>query len=193
MPKVIDLDRIFDITTMAYAQNGFERTATKDIAAKAGVNETTLYRRFGTKGALIRTAITHVLQASPFGQISGAGDLRADLITIVDAYIATFRTYGNVVATLLIEAPRYEELAGVHDVLKPNLLRVAKILEAHQARGHLVPGPPLGLALKLIAPLAMLGLLKNAAMALPSELDGFDSAAIVEEFLTGHGVRPDPG
>ena len=118
----------------------------------------------------------------------GTGDLRDDLTAIVNAYIATFHSYGNVVATLLIEAPRYAELEGVQTVLRPNLLRVAKILEGHQADGNLVPGSPLRLTLKLIAPLAMLGLLRNAASAAEFDLDGLDSAAIVDEFMKGHVV-----
>jgi hypothetical protein len=93
------------------------------------------------------------------------------------------------VATLLIEAPRHEELNGAQDILRPNLLRVSGIIKSHQTDGRLVSGSPLRLTLKLIAPLAMMGLLKNAEMGAGFDFASLESAHVVDEFLSGHAAR----
>ena len=50
-------DRILDAAKKIYAQHGFRGATTRLIAAEAGVNEVTLFRTFGSKGALLEAVL----------------------------------------------------------------------------------------------------------------------------------------
>jgi AcrR family transcriptional regulator len=66
MPKYIDEDKLFEATVAVFAECGYRATTTQEIARRAGVNEVTLFRRYGAKAALINTALTHVLAETSF-------------------------------------------------------------------------------------------------------------------------------
>jgi len=103
MPKVIDVEKLFETTVSLFAERGYNGTTTQELAAAAGVSEVTLFRRFGSKAGLIEAAIVHCFSRVPFSQVEGCGDLRADLIAIMEAYQGTNDAYGGVVTTLLQE------------------------------------------------------------------------------------------
>lgn len=50
-------DRILRAATELYAETGFRGATTRQIAQRAGVNEVTLFRHFGSKTALLHEAI----------------------------------------------------------------------------------------------------------------------------------------
>ena len=50
-------DKILKAATELYAETGFRGATTRQIALKAGVNEVTLFRHFGSKTALLHEAI----------------------------------------------------------------------------------------------------------------------------------------
>jgi AcrR family transcriptional regulator len=50
-------EKILDVTLRLYAERGYLGTTTRRVAEEAGVNEVTLFRHFGSKDALIRSAI----------------------------------------------------------------------------------------------------------------------------------------
>ncbi len=50
-------DKILHAATQLYAETGFRGTTTRQIAERAGVNEVTLFRHFGSKNALLHEAI----------------------------------------------------------------------------------------------------------------------------------------
>ncbi|HSE27167.1 MAG TPA: TetR/AcrR family transcriptional regulator [Gemmatimonadales bacterium] len=50
-------EKILDVTLRLYAERGYLGTTTRRIAEEADVNEVTLFRHFGSKDALIRSAI----------------------------------------------------------------------------------------------------------------------------------------
>jgi AcrR family transcriptional regulator len=52
-------ERILDAAARVFAEAGFRGATTRRIAAAAGVNEVTLFRRFPTKDALIVAALQH--------------------------------------------------------------------------------------------------------------------------------------
>ena len=57
-------DRILRAATELYAETGFRGATTRQIARRAGVNEVTLFRHFGSKTALLHEAI-HCACARP--------------------------------------------------------------------------------------------------------------------------------
>lgn len=50
-------EKILHAATELYAETGFHGTTTRQIAQRAGVNEVTLFRHFGSKTALLHEAI----------------------------------------------------------------------------------------------------------------------------------------
>jgi AcrR family transcriptional regulator len=187
VPKRIDEDSLFEATVAVFAECGYRATTTQEIASRAGINEATLFRRYGIKAALINTALTHVLAESPFAGVTVSGDVTADLTALVRAYAETAQKYGGAVVTLLAEVPRTPELNGAMAALMPNLLNAAGLIAAHQNDGHLSAGDPLQKLVALIAPLLVFGLWARtgAAPAVPD----VDAASVVAEFLDGHRAR----
>ncbi len=185
MPKVIDLDGLFAATVTVFAERGYAAATTQEIAARAGVSEVTLFRRYGTKAALIEVALTHCLSASPFGHLVAGDDLRADLTAVVEAYQRTNEAYGGAVMTLLTEIPRHPELRGAVAPLMTNLASAAQIIARHQRRGRISPGDPLQKVALLLAPLVAGGLWARTGVGVPAA--PIDAVAVVDSFLTGHG------
>ena len=58
-PPMISRERILDAAARVYAKHGFRGATTRLIAIEAGVNEVTLFRTFGSKGALLEAVLTH--------------------------------------------------------------------------------------------------------------------------------------
>jgi AcrR family transcriptional regulator len=184
MPKVIDVDNLFEATVAVFAERGYRATTTKEIARRAGVNEVTLFRRYGGKAALINAALTHALAGSPFARLAITDDVTADLVALVNAYDETSQKYGAAVLTLLTEVPRYPELSDAMAALMPNLLTAAQVIAAHQDRGQVTLGDPVQKLATLIAPLIMFGLwARTGAATIASE---FDPSVLVHGFLDGH-------
>jgi AcrR family transcriptional regulator len=50
-------DQLLEAAAQLYAEAGYRGATTRRIAVKAGVNEITLFRQFGSKDALIREAV----------------------------------------------------------------------------------------------------------------------------------------
>ena len=186
MPKTIDEQALFDATVQRYGARGYAAATTKEIADDAGVNEATIFRRYGSKADLIVTALRACLQASAFGRIRATGDLRADATAIARAYRDTFAAYGGAVLTLLSEVPRHPELAGAAGVMATNLGAARAILADHQAAGRLRPGDPMGHLAALIGPIAMAGYWARAVGG--SDALGPDLDQHVRAFLEGHAA-----
>lgn len=184
MPRQIDAERLFETTVTVFAERGYQAATTQEIARRSGVNEVTLFRRYGGKAALINTALTRTLAQSSFARLEITDDLEADLTALVRAYADTVQQYGGAVLTLLTEVPRHPELRDAMTALLPNLHNAAEVIVAHQARGHLTPGDPMRTLSTLVAPLMTFGLFDRAGAA--GIAPEHDPAAIVTAFLDGH-------
>ena len=68
---------------MLFRSHGFEGATTEKIARAAGVNEVTLFRRYGSKARLFDRVIQHELADTPLTSVAFSGDLEADLLAIV--------------------------------------------------------------------------------------------------------------
>ena len=187
MPKLIDETKLFETVVHVFAERGYAAAKTQDIAERAGVNEATLYRRYGTKAALVSRALGHCLARSPFSALECTSDVSADLVAVVEAYEKTQDSYGGAVMTLLTEIPRHDELAVALEALMPNLARAAKIIAHHQCSGALDDGHPMQLLLTLVAPLMAEGLWSRAGA---QKVGRTTSASMrVRHFLRGHAAR----
>src|SRR3954464_13030118 len=57
MRVMVSRERILEAAGRVYAKHGFRGATTRLIAAEAGVNEVTLFRTFGSKGALLEAVL----------------------------------------------------------------------------------------------------------------------------------------
>ena len=186
MPKVIDESRVFEAAVDLFVTRGYEGTTTKDIAATAGVNEATLFRRYGSKAQLMEAAIDRQWQDVPLTSLEYTGDLERDLTAIVDAYAETNRLRGAIVPALLVELARNDELRGAFRHAAMNMGLAVEILARHQGEGRLRPEEPVFALTALIAPVMVNEMIRRAGVGLhPIRIDSKEQ---VRTFLGGHAV-----
>lgn len=81
--------KIMDATMSLVMEKGYTSTTTKDIAKKAGINECTIFRKFGSKKEIIAAAMTlpewnPCLREENF---ESTGDLITDLSSFSEVYM----------------------------------------------------------------------------------------------------------
>jgi AcrR family transcriptional regulator len=167
--------------------HGYEGATTKEIAEIAGVNEATLFRKYGSKADLFEKAINCQLSDTPLNQLAYTDNLEADLLTIVEAYKETNEMYGEIIPTLLAELPRRPELKGAFDIAWGNIQRIVEIIQQYQSRGLLKREPPLTSLNALIGPMMTRQMIQRADLGLP--VPKLDPTEHVNTFL--HGRKPD--
>jgi AcrR family transcriptional regulator len=94
---------VLDATLAALSEHGVAALSVNDVAARADVHETSIYRRWRTRDNLILDAVlSHSEQSLP---IPDTGSLRGDLMALLDE-LAVFLTspLGNTLAHVLAAA-----------------------------------------------------------------------------------------
>ena len=183
MPKVIDEVSIFKTVIDRLVSHGYEGATTKEIAQVAGVNEATLFRKYGSKAELVEKAVNQQLSNTPLNGLVFTGELEADLLAIVEAYMETNRMFGEIIPTLLVELPRHLELKGAFKSAGDNIQGIVKIMQSYQTRGLLKPESPLASLNTLIGPLMTSQMIRRANLGLP--VPGIDTREYVNAFLHG--------
>lgn len=183
MPKAIDENRVFEVTATLFVRHGYAGTKTKEIAEAAGVNEATLFRRYGSKAMLIGAAIDHQWREVPMAGLGPSNDLEADLVTIVEAYLETNRLLGAIVPALLVELARSADLRDAFGAALENVRGLAAILQHHQAAGRLRAEAPMTTLVALIGPLMVQEMLRRADLGQLSP--AIDTRSYVQHFLEG--------
>lgn len=89
--------RVLDVTLKELARVGFERLSVADVAARAGVNKTSVYRRWPTKEHLVKAALRRSMGEAQ--AVPDTGALRTDLVALarsVAAFVESPRGTGVV-------------------------------------------------------------------------------------------------
>jgi AcrR family transcriptional regulator len=202
-------DRILDAAEELFAAHGFGGTTTRALAQRAGVNEVTLFRRFGSKAGVLQAVGERVA-----GQTAGLTsvevprdlDLRVALERLASAEVAAARRFGALTLRLAMEsAGQAEVAAALGEGTGRNRAAVAGFLAARQARGELrgdVPAALLAESFFALTSGLVLGRLLSGAEEAPDAgiARGDDDgeglvAALVVLFLAGARAGqpgPDP-
>ena len=183
MPKVIDERKLFSAALDILISHGYGGATTQKIADVAGVNEATLFRKYGSKAGLFEKVIEHQLSDTPLNKLLYTGDLEADLLAIVEAYIETNETHGDIIPILLIEMPRYPDLHGSFNTPWKNIQTILKTIQRYQEQGLLKVESPLASLSALIGPILVSQMLRHANLTLP--VPSLDPQAHVDTFLNG--------
>jgi AcrR family transcriptional regulator len=183
MPKVIDEAKVFKAAIDRLVSHGYEGATTKEIAEIAGVNEATLFRKYGSKAELFEKAINLQLADTPLNRLAYTGELDTDLLAIVEAYLETNQIYGEIIPTILAELPRKPELKGAFNTPWGNIQVVIQIIQAYQTQGTLKPESPLTSLNALIGPLMTSQMFRRAGLGFPVPV--IDAREHVNTFLHG--------
>jgi AcrR family transcriptional regulator len=183
MPKVVDEIGVFKAVVEMFALHGYEGATTKEVAQAAGINEATLFRKYGSKAELFEKAIQHQLADTPLNRLIYTGDLDADLLAIVDAYLETNDIHGEIIPAILAEVPRQPELKGSLCTPWENIQPAIKILQAYQMQGLLKDDSPFSCLNALIGPLMTSQMFRRADPGFPVAI--IDPSEHVKAFLHG--------
>lgn len=122
------------------ARVGYGALRIEDVAARAGVNKTTVYRRWPTKPELVRAAFLSLAGERP--EEPHTGTLRGDLLVILQrmVQIATSLEGQGLFRMMLAEGPN-SELLAIGRSIKENFECVPRaVLDAAVARGEITLG-----------------------------------------------------
>jgi AcrR family transcriptional regulator len=120
-------------------QVGYGALRIEDVAARAGVNKTTVYRRWPTKEDLVRAALL-AMTVDKF-VAPNTGSLRSDLLEMARRMVAMTRTCEgqSLFRAVLAEGPGSELMAIAKSLRKVHEAVPRSVIEAAQARGELAP------------------------------------------------------
>ncbi len=139
--------QILDAAAQVFAEKGFARATTKEIAAAADVSEGTIYNYFASKDELLLGLMSHMTDSAQF-DTALLQSLDSDPRDFVSALLR-FRYDLNcqnrpVIQTMLAEILINPELAARYRerILLPLLTLVEQHIQARIAAGHIRPIDP---------------------------------------------------
>ena len=134
-------ERILDAAAELFASHGYASTTTRAIAEHAGVNEVTLFRRFGSKIGVLK-ALGERMGRRQAGRAAAAAqpsdDVRATLLEFARMEIAGALEDGGLAMRLAFDAGSVPEVAELLGEGAPgNLAGLAEYMDERQRAGQL--------------------------------------------------------
>jgi AcrR family transcriptional regulator len=129
---------ILDAALQSFIDEGYEGMSVENVAARAGVGKTTIYRRWPSKKELIIAAVDGLFEHL---HVPDTGDVRADLLFVVEQAhrFLTETKAGEVLPRMVGEVASGTPLGRAYfdKVMRPRLQAIVGALEAAKARGEL--------------------------------------------------------
>lgn len=166
------------------AERGLRGATTRRIAERAGVNEVTLFRHFGSKSALVAEALMHATEGFGAAAARPSGNVERDLKELALAYWGFVGANRGAMVRLLPELSRDPALGEAGGALTGKAFgSLLGFFRHHQEAGALAPDEdPEDLALAFLGPLMARGLLADSlGLVAP-----FDVGRHVAGYLDGH-------
>jgi AcrR family transcriptional regulator len=132
-------EAVLRATLDALLAGGADDLSVRDVAQRAGVHETSVYRRWGTRANLILDAVLSEVQAAV--PVPDTGSLRGDLLALLSAIAAFITTpLGQVLLQLALRDDLPED-RDVRDQFWAERFTVGQtVLQRARDRGELRPG-----------------------------------------------------
>lgn len=168
----------------ALSTRGYAELSMEEVADRAGVNKTTVYRRWPTKGELVGAAVRAVAdQQEP---LPDTGSLREDLVALVAQMLAfVAKPEGKAIARLITTERGDPHIDRLGRALKEeSYQRRGLLVERAKARGELPADADARLLLE-----AVLSPLVSRVVRFDEHVDDETIAALVDLVVTGaeHG------
>lgn len=135
-------EKIIKASIELFSEQGIKATTTRGIAAKAGVNESTIFRSFGSKEALFKEILSMnsdmptILRI--FQNSTAEDDLRNLLISAAELFQKMYREIPHIMKIVLRCAMDREELETVENLMGPGAFQyLAETLKRQQAAGKI--------------------------------------------------------
>jgi AcrR family transcriptional regulator len=187
MVRSVSDTQILDAALDVLVQHGYVGATTRQIAAAAGINEVTLFRRFGSKQNLLKIAVEQEAAAFAAAGIEYSGDVAADLLRVVQFYQHIVQERGRVITVLLTEVPRHPELLELMQTPMTIMARIMALIERYQDEGILVREPPAQAFTALVGALLLEGLLSYTSRGRIGPT--ITPEALVHNYLAGRARR----
>ncbi len=145
------VERVLDFALQELARVGFHRLSVPEVAERAGLNKTSVYRRWPTKDALVCAALERAMGHDV--PLPDTGSLHADML----AFALTATAWADspigrgVMKTLLADGADPEVSALVTKLARARTRGPLGIFERAIARGELSDSADVRMALTLIA------------------------------------------
>ncbi|MFN2291775.1 MAG: TetR/AcrR family transcriptional regulator [Anaerolineae bacterium] len=131
--------RLLEAAAQLFAERGYARTTTRDLAAAAGVNEVTLFRHFGSKKNLFAAAVEHYASPSLDAalEMRPGADYRRNLMVMGRQVLDLLLERRDLMRLMLCEAEHFPEV-GEALAQNPRRLRraLASYLQFEMERGE---------------------------------------------------------
>jgi AcrR family transcriptional regulator len=141
-PRSQEADRaILTAAVELLAERGLAAMSIEEVAARAGVGKTTIYRRWPSKGLLALDAfVASFREVQP---LPDTGTLRGDLLAALHAWVraVTQTPMGSMLTGLIAEAQHDQELRGAwrDRMLEPLRTQHRIMLDRAVSRGEMAP------------------------------------------------------
>jgi AcrR family transcriptional regulator len=175
---------VLEATLHAIRENGVEGVAIADVARRADVHETSIYRRWGTREKLILDALlSFSARQLP---VPDTGSLRADLIaflTELNSYLAS--PTGSALLRALASASADPNVAAARTAFWQERYELVRtMIDRSVARGEVRPDADRRLILE-----ALIGPLHFRALMVDEPVDSALPASLVDLVLDGVAKR----
>ncbi len=185
MAKQINDEQVYEAVLSVLLEKGYAGATTKLIAKKAGINEVTLFRKYGSKSELVAAAVAHQRFKFDHSPVEYTGDVTADLAKMVSFHSGITAAHaGRLFPLILAEMVRYPELRETMRVPHEQIKTFGAIIGRYQADGVIRAGDPVLMVTTLLGPAIVNNMLRSAnpELAIPP----LDVADLVDRFLKGN-------
>jgi AcrR family transcriptional regulator len=168
MPKIIEDEQVYLAVLQTITDRGYAGATTKQIAEAANMSEVTLFRKYGSKAALIKQAMTAMAEQLHFESATQyTGDVVGDLRRVVEMYQGEAEEKGQFIYTIILEIHRYPELAEAIGKPLEMFSRITQLLTRYQEEGILKQESPMQALAGLLGPLIATNMIRNAVKDMP--------------------------
>lgn len=145
------VERVLEVALEALAERGFQGLSVPEVAERAGLNKTSVYRRWPTKEALVAAALESALGHA--AALPDKGSLHADLVAFAQTAVAfvTAPLGRAVMRTLLADAENPEVRAIADQMLAAQRSGPRALFRRAQERGELAADADVTMALTVVA------------------------------------------
>jgi AcrR family transcriptional regulator len=145
------VERVLEVALEDLARVGYHRLSVPEVSERAGLNKTSVYRRWPTKGALVGAALECALGHD--APLPDTGSLRSDMVAFALAAVAwSGSPIGRgVMKTLLTDGDDEEVQTLIADLLRKRSTGPLALFRRAIARGELAPDADVRMALTVIA------------------------------------------